>query len=211
MTISRHVDRIAESYFGRESLVLKLHLQHIDLLIVRLLILGDIGEIEISELHHGLQILGYTGATERSVGTSEAGAYSYILTSQCLAHFIVGETAQTAGFHHTCEYLQIAEIGFAVKVRTTIRKCIHDHLILLEIGLLQNDTHTIGERQFLIAKGLILGLLLDGTGLRELGLIHDGLVLHIVHISLHLGGACISHGRLQQFGREIDLAFLLLF
>ena len=85
----------------------------------------------------------------------------------------------------------------------------HLHLIVLEVGLLQDNGGTVGQCQLLIAEGLVLSLLRNLT-LLNLGSVQQRLVLHIVDVSLQFLGTCCSDGSGHVFLGRVYLALLVL-
>ena len=210
MVIDGAGQRVAECGLGRKSLVLqaKLQLSHGRLVVVLVLING--GEVEVNELHHRLQILGHRPATEVLVFAAKADTYACLLAKKSFLQLLVGEVAQSASTNNRIEVLQVDVVRIAVEALATTRHGLELNLVLLEVSLLQDDTGTIGERQLLVTKGSVILLADNLASLRQLGLINERLILHIVHIRLHLLGTSLLHGLSHLLFCRIGLAILLL-
>ena len=209
MRINRVAQRVREDSLRIQVLVLQCHLQRSHQVLELLLVLVDSCEIEVLHLHHGLDVLRcrvcsdiLTGITQRSVGIA-------LLASQCLGELIAREVTDTAHANHLIEDLQVRIVCRAKQRLTTPCRSLHLDFVVLEVGLLQNNSSTIRERQLLITKDLVLSLLDNLTGL-NLGDVDQWLVLDIVYVGLNLLSTGSSNGSSHVLLGRINLTLLFL-
>ena len=117
------------------------------------------------------------------------------------------EVAQTAGFDHIVEHLDVGKVFLAIEGWTSKSFTTQQYLILLEVGLLQDNLCTVRESQLGVAELVVLGLFLDATLLRHGG--HQWLVLYIVNVGLDLGRTCIGNSLLHALLCRICWTLLL--
>ena len=202
--------RVAESGLGRETLVLQRLSHHGHRGLILVLVLADSGEVEVDKLHQRLDILRDGEAAEVLVILAETYADVGLLAEEGLLQLVVREVAQTAGAHHEVEALEVVVVGLAIEALAATGHGLELDLVVLVVGLLQDDAGTIGERQLLVAKLRVLLLLDDLASLRQLGLVEQRLVLHVVLVGLELLSAHTVDGLLHLGLGGVDLAVLLL-
>ena len=179
-------DRVAECSVGREGLVLELQLVVVHQVVERLLVFVDVGEVEIHQLEHGLHVFRCRVTADGLVAIVHLHRYTGNLTSQGLAQLGVREVAQTAALNHVVEHVHVHIVALAIEGRTALTNGRENHLVFLVVGLLGIHLHTVREGVDLIVELVAHLLALDAAFLGQSG--HDGLVLHIVNVCLHLVG-----------------------
>ena len=118
------------------------------------------------------------------------------------------ELAQTAHHGGGTKQTGVGPILLTIERLATAGAGYHSNLVLLEIGLLEDDTGAIAQLKFLVVKLAVVALLFDFTLLGQLA--DEGLLLHIVHKGLHLGVQTGVNSSLQAFGGGINGTVLLL-
>ena len=187
--------RIAEHSLGLQQAVLQRHLNGLHQIVIRLLVLGDIGEVEIHQLQHGLHVLRSRATVHILAVFIQRERCTGNLAGQSLLQLCVRKVTQTAGLDDVTKQLDVGVVLLTIQRRTTEALTAQQHLVLLQVGLLQHDGHTVRQRQLGIAKEVVLHLFLDRALLGQLG--HQRLVLHVVHISLNLGCTGCGDGLLH--------------
>ena len=159
-------------------------------------------------MQHGLHILRSGTSADIQTVFANAERCACNLASKGFFQFCVREVAQSAGLNHLIENLDVIEILLAIEGGTTKSLTTQNHLIFLQVGLLQQHFRAIRKGELGVTEEVVLRLFLDGALLRQNG--HQRLVLHIVHIGLNLGGAGGRNGILQTILRGIDGTFFLV-
>ena len=208
MSVDGGRDGVAEGYLGAEFPILQSQLVLLDDVVIRVLILSDVGEVEIGQLQHCFHVLGggiaAHGHTTRSHRESGVGN----LTGQCLAQLGEREVAQTTAIDHAVERLDIGIVFLAVHGVSGTAYAAHDDLVFLVVGLFQQHGHAIAEGEDVIAELLALLLFRDFSRFREFG--HQGLVLHVVHVGLDFLRTGFAQGAKQLCLRGVYVTFLLV-
>ena len=208
MAVEGSVERVAEGCLRRERTVLQAHLKLRYEVLIRLLILADVGELQVEQLQHRLHVLRCRRTAGHHVASTHAHTGSGNLSSQSFREFLRRETAESAGADGIIQQLQVAIVLRSVERLTAGTLARKHHLVFLEIGVLHEHSDTIREFQLGVAELLVLRFLLNLAGLGQLG--NERFVLHIVHIGLQLLRASIADGGEQAFACGIGVAFLLI-
>ena len=206
--IERHGDRVAECCVGREGLVLQLQLIVVHQVVKRLLVFGNVGEVEINQLEHGLHVLRCRVTADALVALVHLHGGTGNLTGQGLAQLGVREVAQSAALNHVVEDIHVDVVFLSVEARSAFTYSIEHHLVFLVVGLLGIHLDAVREGVDGIVELVALHLALDAAFLGQGG--HDGLVLHVVHVSLHLVGTSCIQGLAQSVLSRIDVTLFLV-
>ena len=202
------LQRVAHGVLGHEVLVLELGLHQVHGLFELLLIGGESGELEVNELHHGLQILDGAVAADAVGVIADVDVSAGLLTGKRLLEIRVGEVAQTSERVQATKQIEVGPVVLSVERLTTALECAHRDFVLLEVGLLEHDACAIAQLKDLVAEQLVLALLNDFTLLGQLG--HQGLVHYIVHIWGDVGTVSSIECGLEAFNSRIYSAVFLL-
>ena len=202
-------DRVGEDCVRRQRLVLQGHGERRQQVLVLLLVLVDGREVQVHHLHHGLQVLGSRVSGHILTGIAHRQVSVHLLACQCLLQLRAGETAQATVADGLVEHFQVGIVRLAIQRLAAFGEGLHLHLVILEVGFLQQHGSSVRQRQLRKAQQLVLFLLFDGTGL-DLGHVHQRLGFHIVHIGGNLRRAGGSHGSSHVLLGGIYLAVQLL-
>ena len=143
-----------------------------------------------------------TSVAERSICIT-------LLACQCLGELIAGEVTNTAHANHLVEDFQVGIVGRTIQRFSAHSRSLHLYLVILEVGLLQNNCCTVRECQFLITKEFVLSFL-DNLSSLDFGDVNQWFILDIVHVCLNLLSTGSSNGGSHLLFSRIALALLLL-
>ena len=208
MAVECSRQRVAESCFGRELTVLQRHFILLHEVVEGIIVFLDVGEIEVNHLQHGLYILRSSVTVDTHLALAHGQISICNLTCESLLKLSTCEISKAADADNIIECVEVCKVLQAIGGRTTASIAIQEHLIFLEVGLLQNDFHTVGEFQCGVIKLLALGLFLYLACLGHL--FDERFVLNIVNICRDLFCACSLHSIKQLLFCRINITFFLV-
>ena len=145
MAVECSRQRVAESCFGRELTVLQRHFILLHEVVEGIIVFLDVGEIEVNHLQHGFYILWSGIAIDAHLALAHGQISICNLTCEGLLKLSTCEISKAADADNIIECVEVCKVLQAIGGRTTASIAIQEHLIFLEVGLLQNDFHTVGE------------------------------------------------------------------
>ena len=199
---------VGKHALGTQALVFECVLDEAHGGVILLLVLLDVGEVQVVELEHRLQVLLGGVAVEASVGSAHVEIDVHVLASQGLGELGIAEVAQTAHANDGAEERAGGIVLGTVERAAALGLGLILDFVFLEGGGFEHHLGAVAQGELGVAQLVILGLFHD---LARLGHgAHEGLLLHVVDIGLNLGCVGSVDGSLEAGHCGIDGALFLL-
>ena len=173
-----------------------------------LLVLLHVGEVEVDELHEGLEVLRRGGAGKAMRVVVDGELRAALLAGEGLLQVGAHEGAEGTLREHHAGQLNVAALRILQHGVTAVGSCREEYLVGVEVGLLHQHGSTVREGELLEAQCAVGLLLRDGAGLGSLS--HERFLLHVVDIGLERLQANGLHSLAHVLRLVVLLAVLFL-